>query len=893
MVINVVDICNYSGRNIYSHKPVIKMTVDLGEFTEIPTRNFAGFNRGLLKYFPGLKSHCCSTGYEGGFVQRLIEGTLVSHVIEHVALELQCITGYDVSFGKTRVIEEPSVYCIVYEYINQHCAVDFGRDAVDIVLALINNDMSRVDDILQQLYRDTLKTDLGPSTKAILTEAKKRHIPFRQLGDDSLFQLGYGKCMQFIQASLPGNTSSITVDLARNKQLLKNLLSEQRIPVPSGGIADSEAEAFDLARNLGYPVVAKPLDGNHGRGVTVNICDERTFITAYRLARSYSRQVIIEKYFQGKDYRILVVGDHVAAVAERRPPFIIGDGIHSIWELVEEENKNLYRGIGHEKPLTKIYLDSVTEEFLHRMDLTVYDIPEKDEVVYLRENGNLSTGGSARDCTMEIHASNKEIAIKAARIIDLDVAGIDIVADDISRPLSQQHAAVIEVNAAPGLRMHLYPTEGQGRNVAADILDHMYPDGTPVSIPVISITGTNGKTTVTRMIQHTLSLTGKKIGMTCSSGTFIGKECIASGDNTGPLSARSVLYNQNVEIAVLETARGGIIRKGLGYDLADVGIIINISDDHLGLDGVSTLEEMAFVKSLVVEALKPDGYAVLNADDHLTENIIARVRCNLILFSQDRDNPLLEKHINEGETAIVLENDSIYLYKNSIRKTLLRVDQIPITFEGKAVFNIENSLAAMAGLFALGTEPNLIRTGLMSFMPDIFDNAGRLNLFDMGDFKILIDYGHNISGYNSVIQFAQKIDHERLTGVIGMPGDRIDDAIFEVGKISGQVFTKLYIKEDSNLRGRKPGAVAGILYHGALSAGALKENIAIISSEIEALETAINNAAEGDLIIMFYENFEAVCELVQNFIKQKVKPINLYPPVNADIPTYCPAEIMQ
>ncbi|MDD3853465.1 MAG: Mur ligase family protein, partial [Syntrophomonadaceae bacterium] len=483
--------------------------------------------------------------------------------------------------------------------------------------------------------------------------------------------------------------------------------------------------------------------------------------------------------------------------------------------------------------------------------------------------------------------------IKAARTIDLDVAGIDIVADDISRPLSQQHAAVIQVNAAPGLRMHLYPTEGQGRNVAADILDHMYPDGTPVSIPVISITGTNGKTTVTRMIQHTLSLTGKKIGMTCSSGTFIGKECIASGDNTGPLSARSVLYNQNVEIAVLETARGGIIRKGLGYDLADVGIIINISDDHLGLDGVSTLEEMAFVKSLVVEALKPDGYAVLNADDHLTENIIARVRCNLILFSQDRDNPLLEKHINEGETAIVLENDSIYLYKNSIRKTLLRVDQIPITFEGKAVFNIENSLAAMAGLFALGTEPNLIRTGLMSFMPDIFDNAGRLNLFDMGDFKILIDYGHNISGYNSVIQFAQKIDHERLTGVIGMPGDRIDDAIFEVGKISGQVFTKLYIKEDSNLRGRKPGAVAGILYHGALSAGALKENIAIISSEIEALETAINNAAEGDLIIMFYENFEAVCELVQNFIKQKVKPINLYPPVNADIPTYCPAEIMQ
>lgn len=889
----VVDICNYSGRNIYSHKPVIKMTVDLGEFTEIPTRNLAGFNHRLLKYFPGLKSHCCSTGYEGGFVQRLIEGTLISHVIEHVALELQCITGYDVSFGKTRVVEEPSVYCIVYEYINQHCAVDFGRDAVDIVLALINNDIPRVDDILQQLYSDTLKTDLGPSTKAILAEAKKRHIPFRQLGEDSLFQLGYGKYMQFIQASLPGNTSSITVDLARNKQLLKDLLSEQRIPVPGGGVADSETEAVDLARTLGYPVVTKPLDGNHGRGVTVNICDETTFITAYRLARSYSKQVIIEKYFQGKDYRILVVGDHVAAVAERRPPFIIGDGIHSILELVEQENKNLYRGNGHEKPLTKIYLDSVTEEFLHRMHLTIYDIPEKDEVVYLRENGNLSTGGSARDCTLEIHDSNKEIAIKAARIIDLDVAGIDIVADDISRPFSQQDAAVIEVNAAPGLRMHLYPTEGQGRNVAADILDHLYPPGTPASIPIISITGTNGKTTVTRMMQHILSLTGKKVAMTCSGGTFIGKDCIDRGDNTGPLSAKSILYNPDVEIAVLETARGGMIRKGLGYDLADVGIITNISDDHLGLDAIDTLEDLAFVKSLVIEALKPNGYAVLNADDQLTEMIMGRVKCKLILFSQDRLNPLLASHINNGRIAVVCENQGIYIYENNARKFLVEIEQIPITFNGKAVFNIENSLAVIAGLLALNIDDNVIRIGLRSFMPDMYFNAGRLNLFNMGGFKVLMDYGHNLSGYDAVIRFAKTMEHERLVGVIGMPGDRINESIFEVGKTCGQAFSRIYIKEDRDLRGRSQGVTAGILYHGALSAGAQKDNIEIILSEVDALETAINAALPGDLIVIFYEDFEGVSELVSNYMKLNTQSNYINVPVIAEVHSYMRVHTMQ
>lgn len=891
----VVNIRNYGGRSIYSHKPVIKMTVDLGEFTDLTTKELAGFNFRLLSCFPGLKNHCCSTGYEGGFVQRLTEGTLISHVIEHLALELQCIMGHDVSFGKTRVIKEPSLYCIIYEYINQHCASEFGYAAVEIVSAIVRNDIGQISDILERLNMLTLENDLGPSTKAILAEAKKRHIPYRQLGDDSLFQLGYGKYMRFIEASLPGTTSSIHVDLAKNKQLAKKLLYEHQIPVPEGGIVESEYEAVIMAERIGFPIAVKPLDGNHGRGVTVNICDEHTLRKAYRIARSHSKMVIVEQHVKGKDYRILVVGNQVAATAERKPPCVIGDGMHTIKELIDMENKNENRGVGHEKPLTKIYLDSVTEEFLFRSGLNIDDIPEANQVIFLRENGNLSTGGSARDCTMEIHSYNKELVIKAAKVIGLDVAGIDVITDDISQPMISQNAAIIEVNAAPGLRMHLSPTEGQGRNVAADILDYMYPEGTPVSIPVIAVTGTNGKTTVTRLIQHVLSLSGKKVGMTCSSGTYIGKECISRGDNTGPLSARSVLYNQEIETAVLETARGGIIRRGLGYDLADVGIIVNISEDHLGLDGMNTLQDIAFVKSLVIEAVKPNGYAVLNADDCMTEKIAAKVECNLILFSQNRSNQMIESHIDQGGIAVVSEKGAVCLYQNNKRKTLIRIGEIPITFAGKAICNIENSLAAAAGLVSLGLPHHIIKTGLMSFMPDPVSNAGRLNLFDMGNFQVLLDYGHNLSGYRSVLQFASQLDAERLVGVIGIPGDRIDKSIYEVGQISGQAFSKLYIKEDQDLRGRASGVVASILYHGAINGGARKENIEIILSEADAMEAAIKNAAAGDLIIMFYESFDAVFELLQDYMNQQVQPISMFPAINTDIPVspHLPVEYIQ
>ncbi|MEN6325511.1 MAG: cyanophycin synthetase [Syntrophomonas sp.] len=865
----LLDIKNYSGRNIYSHQPVVKMIIDLENLADITTKSIPDFNEKLMDLFPGLESHHCSLGYEGGFCQRLKEGTFVSHVTEHIAIELQCMLGFDVYFGKTRNLDEPSKYCIVYEYLNEQIGLQCGRDAVEIVSKLANGNEVPIHKILEGLQNLARQTNLGPSTQAIYDEAKKRQIPVKRLGEDSLLQLGYGKYCRLIEASLPGTTGCIAVDLAKNKPLANRLLRDHNIPVPEGDVACSEEEAVAIADQIGYPIVIKPYDGNQGKGVSTHIANKELLRKAYQIANNYSRRVLIEKHIYGKDYRVLVVGDKVSAVAERKPPYIVGDGIHSIGQLVELENQNPQRGEGHEKPLTKIKLDTVAKEWMRRSELDENSIPLAGELVLVRENSNLSTGGQARDVTLDIHPVNKALAIKAAKVIGLEVAGIDLVSDDISQPLIPGNGAIIEVNAVPGLRMHLYPSQGQSRNVAADILDYIYPPGSPTSIPIISVTGSNGKTTVTRLISHVLSLLGRKIGMTCSSGTYIGNECISKGDNTGPISARMVLSNRDVDIAVLETARGGIIKRGLGYELADIGVVVNISEDHLGLDGIHTLQDMAFVKALVVEAIKPEGYAVLNADDPMTAYIENGIKANIIYFSQNVNNSLIQSHIMQGKMAAVVENDSLVCYYQNNRESLLNIKEIPLTCKGKISCNIENSLAAAASLMALGVSEKVIAWGLRTFKPDPLSNAGRFNHFQIGDFQLLLDYGHNLSGYQAVSQFIQGLNAKRLVGVIGMPGDRLDEAIFEVGKLSGRVFSKIYIKEDQDLRGREPGEVASILYHGALTEGISADNIKIIHSEPDALESAILTAMAGDLIVVFYEEFDSVFDLINGYIEQQ------------------------
>jgi len=840
--------------------------VDAKDLGTTPTHELAGFNDLLIKYFPGLKKHYCSLGYEGGFVTRLREGTFLCHVTEHLALELQCLAGDDVYYGKTRLIEEPSLYAIVYEYINEQVGLACGKAAIRIVTGFARGDDVPVRAIVDGIKKLAVKTSLGPSSQAIFDAAKRRGIPVKRLGTDSILQLSYGKYQRLIEASLPDGTSCVAIDVAQNKDLTKQILKNYDVPVPEGGLAYSEDEAVALAKSLGYPVVVKPFDGNQGRGVSTNISNEEQLKAAYRSAAKESSVIIVERFVRGNDYRILVVGDKVSAAAERKPPFVVGDGVHSIKELVARENKNSTRGDGHEKPLTKIRLDDVAKELLKRKGLSEKYIPEREEIVYLRENGNLSTGGTARDCTDEVHPKNAEIAVLAAKTIGLEVAGIDMVTPDIGKPIISGNGAVVEVNAAPGLRMHLFPTRGKPRQVGEDIINFLYPPGQEAVIPIVSITGTNGKTTTTRLVKHVLSLTGKTVGMTCTSGTFIGEKCISAGDNTGPAGAQLVLSQREVEAAVLETARGGIVRRGLGYDLADVGVIVNVSDDHRGQDGIYSLEELAYVKSLVIEAIKPEGYGVLNADDPMTPFFQERIRRKVIYFSQNSKNPLVEYHVRSGGWAVTVENMVMFMHQEGKKIPLINVREIPITFNGLAKCNVENSLAAVAALKALDVPDNIIAMGLMSFKPDVETNPGRFNIFEVGDCRVMLDYGHNISGYLSVFQLIKSLGAKRLVGIIGMPGDRLDENIIEAGKISAGVFSKIYIREDRDLRGRRPGETAKLLYQGVLEGGGRPEQIEIILSETRALSAAVDNALPGDLIVLFYESFDPVFRQVQELM---------------------------
>lgn len=876
---NLLGIQRYSSRNIYCHKPVIRMELDLEGLYDVPTKDICGFNDNLLKHFPGFQNHFCSRGKPGGFIERLYEGTYLAHVIEHLAIELQCWLGYDVSFGKTRILREPSIYNVIFESVDEKLGVECGRAAFAIATELIEGNDGSIDGILASLEKTSSECSLGPSTRAILEEAQKRGIPVSRLGQESLLRLGYGKYSRIVQASLTDVPNCISVDISGNKQLTKQILSEHGIPVPYGEIAYTEQAALWIAREIGYPVVVKPFDANQGKGVTLDVRNDSQLSEAYREAAKFSRAVIVERFIRGKDYRILVVGNKVSAVSERRPPSVIGDGIHSIRQLVDIENHSVHRGSNHEKPLTRIKLDGIARQALKRRGLEEDSIPEAGDVVYLRENGNLSTGGTARDCTEEIAPYNRELAVRAAKAIGLDIAGIDMTAEDISKPIGKDNGAVIEINAAPGLRMHLYPTEGKPRNVAADILDMLFPPGTQYTIPIVSITGTNGKTTTTRLIAHIVSLTGKTVGMTTTNGVFINGECIRKGDCTGPVSAATVLSDREVEAAILETARGGIIKKGLGYDLADVGVVTNISEDHLGLDGVESLEDLAYVKALVVEAVKPDGYAVLNADDAMTPYFLKRARSRTLLFSRSENNPLLLESLRSKGKAVYVKHGVVCMEEGGVSVALLPVEEIPITCGGKAICNIENVLAAVSAAFAMDIPASIIKAGLLSFLPDVKLNPGRFNIFDMGNFKVMLDYGHNPAGYRAVGDFIARMGEGRPVGVIGVPGDRSDESIREVGSICSRMFEKVYIKEDDDLRGRAPGEVADLLFDAVIQGGLGKESIEVVFSETRALEAAMHDAQPGDFIVVFYEHFEPLVKVIENFEEESAEHVKVCSPM--------------
>jgi cyanophycin synthetase len=862
--LHIIDFTIYRGRNIYSHRPVMKMILDIGKYGEIPTNQIPGFNEKLLALFPGLQTNVCGLGYEGGFLERLKKGTYLAHVLEHVILEMQAMVGYDLHYGKTRVIQEPSVYYLVYEYENEVCGLECGKASVFILNHLLDDEEIEIDGFIDYLKKISSEAELGPSTAAIVQETKKRNIPVTRIGNGSLIRLGYGKYSRLIEATLTDATPCISADISSNKQLTKFLLSENQIPVPYGKVVFSEISAQMVSKQIGLPVVIKPFDANQGKGVHLNLKTKQEIIAAFRDASKYSNGIIVEQYIAGRDYRVLVVGGKVSAVAERVPALVVGDGKHTIEELVKIINQDPRRGEEHEKALTKIRLDDVTDKFLKSQNMTRESIPAAGQVVKLRGNANLSTGGTSVDCTDLIHPDNAEIAVRAANAIGIDIAGIDIVTEDISKSIYETGGAVVEVNTAPGIRMHLYPSKGTPRNVAKDIVDLLFPDDSAAHFPIVSVTGTNGKTTVVRLIAHVLSATGKSVGMTSTSGTYVNGRCICRGDNSGPRSARALLSNKAIDAAVLETARGGIVREGLGYDLADVGVITNITGDHLGLDGINTLEDLAFVKSLVVEAVKENGAAVLNAEDETTPYVLGRVKCRVVFFCKEKS--AAEKFMKPNDAVVFLKDGVITAEENGQVQAIVPVTEIPITLQGKIECNVENCLAAAAALYALKVPSETIAEGFKNFE----DNAGRFNVFELNGLRIMMDYGHNPAGYRQALKTCRALASGRLIGVIGMPGDRPDDAMRDVGKQCAGVFNRIIIKEDQDLRGRAPGEVAEIFRRAIEETGFPSENVIIIENELEALKSAVENAAPGDFIAIFYENYNLIKEYLEDAGAQRI-----------------------
>lgn len=860
----------FEGKNIYSHKKCIRLDVDLCGYSEIPSKDIPNFNKRLVDYIPELKTHRCGIDEEGGFVIRLKEGTYLAHICEHIIIAIQNKLGIEVAYGKAREIEGDRYY-IIFQYEYKATAIETARLAIDIINALINQEeINYVNRI--KILKDVLSKEIiGPSTNAVKEAAERYGLPVFELGESGIYQIGYGKSGRIIEATIGSETSCVATDIASDKLLTKELLKQQGIPVANGEKICNILSVLRNAEKVGYPLVLKPRYGSKGEGVLLNIKNENQLLKAYNNLRHKYEEIMLEEYITGEDYRVCVVDYKVVAASKRTPPFIVGDGINSIRTLIQKLNEDPLRGYDHEKPLTKIKIDEEMLECIKEYGMNIMSIPKKDKKVFLRRNANLSTGGMAIDYTDEICDYNKEICIRAAKAIGLDICGVDIKANNLSEPINEQKGVVMEVNAAPGIRMHIYPSEGQKREVGEAILNLQYK-GNPTNIPVISVTGTNGKTTTTRVISHVLNCMGYNVGMTSTDGIYINNNCIDKGDDTGYYSAKTVLLNKDVEVAVLETARGGLIKRGLAYDLADVAVITNITEDHLGLDEVDSMEQLAFVKSLVGEAVKEDGYVVINAEDSWSLTILDRIKANKIFFAMSKDNKLIQQNINDGKIAVYLDNNYICVSNNYKEYRVVNIDDIPMTLDGILEFNIMNAMSACAALVGMGIDYCMICSGLKSFKCDSKCNSGRFNMYNLNGVNVILDYGHNIEGYKTVLNSISKMKKGNIVGVIGVPGDRSDKMMKNIGNISAKVMDKVYIKEDKDTRGRKVGEVADIIRDGVDRKNS--DKVKIVLDEVEAFKLAFNECNEGDILIIFYENIEPLLELLKQYELEQ-KKLNL------------------
>jgi cyanophycin synthetase len=864
----------YVGPSLYAHFPVIRHQVDLGILEEWPSARLGEtYIDSLIETLPGLQNHGCSYGEPGGFIRRMREdeGTWMGHIWEHASLELQNIAGSDVSFGRTRGAGQVGVYNMVFQYKQRDVGLEAARIALQLLLSLLPEDLkqefsSEIDaDFNYEEERDEFivfaqRKELGPSTASLVNAAEEREIPYLRLNKYSLVQFGHGAYQQRIQATITSKTPHIAVEISCDKEDTHNLLRDLGLPVPTQRMIYNQRAAVRSARHIGYPVVLKPLNANHGRGVSINLISDEQVEAAFDFAREHgtSRAVLVESFVEGFDHRMLVVDNELVAVAKRVPGHVKGDGKSTISALIDEINEDPRRGIGHEKVLTRLELDRPALELLALAGFDTDTVLPEGEIFYLRNTANLSTGGTAIDLTDVVHPDNREMAVRAIRAVGLDVGGVDFLTADITESYKEVGGAIVEVNAAPGFRMHVAPSEGEPRDVAGKVMDMLFPPGTPTRIPVASITGTNGKTTTSRMLAHILKTAGHTVGMTSTDGVYIDGRLSVKGDMTGPTSARIVLRDPTVDIAVLETARGGLLRSGLGYRRCDVSACLNVSADHLGLKGIDTLEQLAELKRIVVEVARDT--AVLNADDDLCLKMADYTQAEHVCYvTMNPAHTLVKEHIRAGGRAMVLEQgingDMITLYDNSTHYQLVWTHQIPATMDGKATHNVQNAMFAAALAYSLDKSLDDIRHGLRSFNSTIFQAPGRMNVFDEHPFRVILDYGHNAAAIHAICQLVDRLE---VTGrricVLAAPGDRRDEDILAIADEANGHFDHYICRADDRRRGRGEDEVPAMLRDQLLANGVEDSAIEIIPEEVKSVATALEMAQEGDLVVIFADD---------------------------------------
>ncbi|WP_396159014.1 cyanophycin synthetase [Flavobacterium sp.] len=858
------------GPNIWSvqRKKLIQMRLDLEEMEQFPTNKIEGFRERIEAMFPTMIEHRCSEGVRGGFFSRIERGTWMGHVIEHIALEIQTLAGMETGFGRTRETKTPGIYNVVFSYTEENVGLFAAESSVAIAQALIAGTDYDLEADIQKMREIRERVRLGPSTGSIVEEAVSRDIPWIRLGTNSLVQLGYGINQMRFQATITCKTSSIAVDIACNKEQTKKMLDAASIPVANGGICVDEEDLTDVIKKIGYPIVIKPLDGNHGKGASINVKKWEDAVEGLAYAKKYSHRVIVEKFITGFDFRVLVIDNKLVAAAKREPAHVKGDGKHTIQQLIDETNKDPRRGYGHENVLTQIDVDRDTTDLLEKLNYTLETVPKKDEVVYLKSTANLSTGGTSIDVTDMMHPENIFLCERISRVIGLDVCGVDIMAENLTQPLKENGGCILEVNAAPGFRMHLAPSEGLPRNVAAPVIDMLYPPGKPSRIPIIAVTGTNGKTTTTRLLAHIVKNNGYKVGFTTSDGIYVQNHMMEKGDTTGPISAEYILKDPTVEFAVLETARGGILRSGLGFSRCDIGIITNIQEDHLGLSDIHTLDDLARVKSTVVKSIKKDGWAILNAEDEQCLKIANELSCNVAYFSMDENNPKAKQFSKEGKIVAVYENGFITIKKGEWKIRVERATHVPLTMGGKAKFMIANVLAATLASYLQGFKTDDISLSLQTFIPSAAQTPGRMNIFEFKKFKVLIDFAHNPAGYKGVEEYLSSVEATKKIGIIAGVGDRRDEDIKECASIAARMFDHIIIRQEKHLRGRSEEEIIGLIMKGIAESGRTVTH-EIIKKEVEAIKHAIDNAEDGSFITALSDVVTNAIEIVQEYLDKE------------------------